>query len=107
MIYYLAGPMSGIQDQNYPAFQSACEQLRYVGFEIVSPHETFHHPTQPDEEGWAVLVRHDAASLLKCQGIILLPGWSKSKGARFELTMALTLGMAIKLFKDGLLFDIS
>lgn len=107
MIYYLAGPMSGIAEQNYPAFQSACEQLRCLGLAIVSPHETVHHPTQPNEQGWRDLLRQDAKTLLQCQGVILLPGWAKSNGARFELYLALTLGLEVKLFKDGLLFDIS
>lgn len=107
MNYYLAGPMSGIEEQNYPAFVSACQQLRYAGFNVLSPHESLPHPTQPDEAGWAELLRHDTRSLLSCGGIILLPGWTKSKGARFEVNIALTLGMEIYLFKEGMLFDIA
>ena len=53
------------------------------------------------------LLRHDAGTLLSCRGIILLPGWTKSKGAKFELHMALTLGMQVLYFKEGVLWDIS
>lgn len=105
--WYLAGPMSGLPEQNYAAFRDACVQLRYLGMNIVSPHETVHHPTQPDSVQWSELLRRDTGSLLLCQGIILLPGWGASRGAVFELNIALTLGMQVHLFKNGMLWDIT
>src|SRR6187397_1673895 len=98
MRYYLAGPMSGLPEQNYPAFTEACTWLRLRGFEIISPHETIPHNHEPNAAEWRSLLRKDTAALLTCQGIILLPGWCKSKGAQFELSIALTLGMPVLLF---------
>lgn len=107
MRWYLAGPMSGIPEQNYPAFRAACSQLRDRGMTVISPHETFHHPTQPNESEWQTLLKHDVNSLLGCQGIILLQGWTRSQGAKFELTIALTLGMQVRFFHCGVLHDLT
>lgn len=99
--------MSGIAEQNYPVFQEACKTLREGGLDIVSPHETVHHPTEPGEKVWRDLLRQDAKTLLDCDGIILLPGWSTSNGARFELYMALTLGLQVRYYQNGTLVDFS
>ena len=106
MKWYLAGPMSGIPESNYPAFRDACVRLRAWGYEIVSPHETWPHSEHADEEAYLELLRHDAETMLTCQGIILLPGWTKSRGARFEFHIALTLDMTI-LFLDGVITAIN
>lgn len=40
MRYYIAGPMSGIPQFNFPLFHAAAAALRAQGFDIVSPAET-------------------------------------------------------------------
>jgi hypothetical protein len=96
--------MSGIPECNYPAFEAASLALRQMGFDVLSPHETL-----VNREGaipWDACLRHDIRTLSTCDGIILLPGWSASKGARLEMFIAKTLGMPIKLFIDGELTDV-
>lgn len=39
MRVYLSGPMSGIADNNFPAFHEHAAQLRAQGFYVVSPAE--------------------------------------------------------------------
>ena len=34
---YVAGPMTGLPDHNYPAFAEAAARLRAVGYEVESP----------------------------------------------------------------------
>lgn len=90
MKLYLAGPMTGIKDLNFPAFHAAAAQLRALGHEVVNPAEVNSDTTM----AWADCMRLDIAELVKCQGIALMPGWGKSKGAKLEQHIAEQLGMA-------------
>lgn len=86
---YLAGPMSGLPDLNFPAFHAAATSLRGFGFDVVNPAELNPEKDKP----WAECMRVDIAQLVTCQGIALLPGWEKSKGARLESQIASDLKM--------------
>jgi hypothetical protein len=97
MHYYLAGPMAGIEDHNFPYFEKAATRLRGQGYDVLSPHEVDHGET-PEERGskpYAEYLKADFRILLACDGIILLPGWMKSRGATAELNLALTVDMSI------------
>jgi hypothetical protein len=86
---YLAGPMTGYPEFNYPAFAEAEARGKSLGLEIHSPHKNFNEvKTLP----YATYIRADMAMLLNCNAIALMPGWEKSRGARFELHVAQLLG---------------
>ncbi len=108
-MWYLSGPMSGIKDHNYPAFTASCILLRDLEWDIVSPQEE--HPFIKDGdstlEEWQERLRLDIKLILDCQGIILLQGWSKSRGAQLECYVALKLGMTIRLLEDRQIRDIT
>ena len=36
---YIAGPMTGLPDFNYPAFNAAAAKLRALGLEVLNPAE--------------------------------------------------------------------
>lgn len=94
--WYLCGPMSGIPEQNYPEFRRCTALLRSHGFNIVSPHETM-----PNPDGgipWEVCLKQDLNTLTRCHGVIVLDGWTRSRGARLEVGTALALGMPILTF---------
>lgn len=86
---YLAGPMSGIPDLNFPAFHKAAASLRASGYEVINPAEINADPNAK----WADAMRQDIAQLVTCDAIALLPGWDKSRGASLEYTIAHALGM--------------
>lgn len=94
MRYYLSGPLSGYDHDNFPAFIAACEVLRAQGLTVVSPHEK----TIEGTADWVTYLRADLALLLDCDAIILLEGWPTSKGARLELDVALGLGLAVYFY---------
>ncbi len=109
MKWYLAGPMSGIKKHNYPAFTAACILLRDQGWDIISPHEShpFMETRDTTTKEWQALLKEDIRILLDCQGIILLRGWSNSKGAQLECYVAVKLGMPVKFLRGDEVVDIT
>ena len=93
MIAYLSGPMTGLPDNGYPAFQAAAERLRGQGVTVISPHEIV--PPGAAPWSWEDHMRADLAALLTCDVIVLLPGWETSRGARLEKTVADALGLVV------------
>lgn len=96
---YVAGPMSGIIDHNFPAFHAAAKLLRSRGFTVINPAE-INADAVDVVRPWDWYMRRDIAELVKCQTIYLLPGWEKSKGATLERHIAERLGMHI-IYAEG------
>lgn len=100
MKIYVAGPMSGYPEHNFPAFQEATRILRGRGYEVISPAELDLNEVSVDHEAlakvpWDWYLRRDIKLLVDCDGVFLLPGWSGSRGAMLERHIALALGMTI------------
>ena len=91
MKIYIAGPMSGIPEYNYPAFKAAAKELHELGFEVVAPlHDN------PDND-WAKWIAKDIRILIDdgIERIYVLPNWLKSRGARLEVFLGLLLGIPV------------
>lgn len=86
---YLAGPMTGIPEFNAPAFHAEAARLRALGYTVENPAEV----KLPDGASWSDYMRADLPLLLKCDTVVLLPGWAHSRGARLEAHLARELGM--------------
>lgn len=104
---YIAGPMSGVPHFNIPLFKLAAEDLRARGYEVVSPAELDSPKMQElalastdgdlksleDSTGetWGDVLARDVKLISDggITGIIFLPGWHKSRGARLEATVGL------------------
>lgn len=91
MRIYVAGPMTGLPDLNFPAFHEAAAQLRAMGYEVVNPAEINIDPSA----GWLECMRADIRELVTCDAVYLLPGWQGSRGARLERQIADGLGLGI------------
>lgn len=94
---YVAGPMTGFPDFNFPAFHAATAQLRAKGHDVINPAEINIDTTTP----WHECMRNDIAQLVTCDSIYLLPGWSNSKGATLEHHIATCLGMDVYFCTTG------
>jgi hypothetical protein len=90
---YIAGPMTGLPDLNFPAFHATAKYLRSKGRKVVNPAEI-----NPDATlMWHECMRKDIAALVtSCDSIYLLPGWECSKGATLEHHIAERLGFRIE-----------
>lgn len=97
MKLYLAGPMTGYDDYNFPAFHNAAAGLRASGHEVVSPAEMDEGipPEEHEALDWSDYLRRDLELLVGCEGVAVLPGWQDSKGASLEVHVANALGMPI------------
>ena len=87
---YLAGPMTGYEDYNRPAFHEAAATLRDYGYHVISPAET---PKPCPNPGWQDWARASLKRMLDANEVILMPGWEQSRGAALEKFVADSLGM--------------
>lgn len=97
-LVYVAGPMTGYPEFNFPAFNAAAHKLRSQGFEVINPAELDAEDLNSDgtaAHAWEYYLRRDLRVLLDCDAIFLLPGWAASKGASLELHIAKHLGMEV------------
>lgn len=98
---YLAGPMSGIDQFNFPAFHSASKDLRKRGFTVISPAEHDESigfdPTKNSLECFDLhdAMRWDINSILSADAVVVLPGWRSSTGVNIETTVARAIGISI------------
>lgn len=114
MKVYLAGPMRGIPEFNFPAFHKFAAELREQGHKVFSPAERDierHGGTDLSkgnangDEAEAVkqhgfslrdALADDTQFICKhAEAIALMPGWSKSKGAIAERALSVALGLEI------------
>lgn len=97
---YLCGPMRGKPRHGFDAFAAARDGLRAKGHGVWCPAErALHEGFDPDTgAGMRPLVdymRRDLDALCGAWGVVVLPGWQDSRGARAELAVAWALGMPV------------
>lgn len=88
---YLSGPMTGMPQHNFPAFNAEAARLRALGYDVVNPVDINPDPGTP----WHDCLRNDLKELLTCDTLALLDGWMISQGAHLELHVAHRVGMRI------------
>lgn len=102
---YIAGPMTGHADLNFPAFHAAAKLYRDRGCYVINPAEINGGADEPAQyaamepkvqfEHWVTCMKKDIAAVLTCEMIVMLPGWRDSKGASLEYTVASALGLTV------------
>jgi len=113
MKIYLAGPMRGVPEFNFPAFHEAANKLRSEGHYVFSPAERDNDKYGTDiskgnatgdesiaakEHGFSLREALEADLSWICthaEAIAMLPGWEKSKGATAEHATAIALGLKV------------
>ena len=86
--WYLSGPMTGLPGNNLELFAAVARSMRDAGIDVVNPGEV----KLAGAPTWLDFMRADLALLLGCDGIVMLPGWQRSRGARIEHDLARGLG---------------
>lgn len=88
--------MTGLPENNYPAFFAAEEALRAVGHDPINPARA------EGREGcttWADYMRASLRDLADAEGLAMLPGYVKSRGATLEFDIACALGIPAMEFR--------
>ena len=87
---YLAGPMSGHAEHNFPEFNRVAALLRAEGYEVFNPAE---NDDGGVERPRSFYMRRDIPALMDCDAIAVLPDWQQSRGACLEMWIAIDLDM--------------
>lgn len=96
---YIAGPMTGLPNFNFEAFDRAAIHLKALGYEPLNPADNGreflakNNNKAPDERQYRQLLSRGREMIRQCSKIYLLKGWEKSYGARDELSYALIIGL--------------
>ena len=93
-IVYISGPMTGLPEQNFPAFNAEAIRLRALGYQVQNPAEN------AACDSWEQYMKHDIGQLVRCDWVLMLPGWQRSRGAQIERRLALEIGLAV-FYADG------
>lgn len=116
MRIYLAGPMRGIPEFNFPAFADATAKLRALGYEVFSPAEKdtddgFESGGLKGDDYELKMADFDLAKALAmdleyicrhAEAVVLLPGWEMSEGTKAEVATAHALGKPVWLLGNVL-----
>lgn len=108
---YIAGPMTGLPDFNYPAFFEAEEMIRALGHTPLNPgrndgktvEDAVKFAGDPDNPAhpWEYYLRRDIPKVVSADGLVMLPGWQNSRGANLEVHIATSLSMPLYILRDG------
>lgn len=116
MKLYIAGPMTGRPNFNFPAFDCAVASLEHTGLECVSPadldeygtrHEAINSPDGAPGSGgagnstWGDFLARDVKVIADVvDGVALMPEWETSKGARLEAFICRHVGKPVFYITD-------
>lgn len=94
---YIAGPMSGMKQNNYPLFNKVEKQLQNAGYSVINPAAFGDRGSH-----YVDLLREDLRQMLNCHGVAVLDNWWESTGARNEVMVAGLLKMPVRTFQEWL-----
>jgi len=100
MKIYIAGPMTGIRDFNFPEFRKMEKWMEGWGIDYISPvdmdsdygliftKEEMATGRMSANKSLDSIIRRDVGAILECTGIVMLKGWEDSRGAMAEWHVA-------------------
>ena len=107
---YVAGPMRGYENYNYPAFDYRAGKLKEMGWTVINPAELDRNEGKPmsdpmafspdtnyeDHEFMRKALRRDMDAICDdCTAIYMMSNWEDSRGAKAEWHLAKALGLDI------------
>lgn len=104
---YLSGPMSGLREENYPAFDAVADRLKAAGFRVVNPAHLGRQMRAKMRETptWDHYMRMSIVGMMVADVVLFLDGWENSKGAKIERELAMRLDMPLYYDFDEVVAD--
>jgi hypothetical protein len=105
MKLYLAGPMRGRPEMNFPAFFSMAAKLEKEGYIVFNPAAKGEEKNVTNEEQFDLAFRRKVFALdteficKEADGIFMLKDWEQSRGAVAEKALADAIGLPV--FYEG------
>lgn len=88
---YIAGPMTGLPELNFPAFFAKEAELNEHKYHVINPARMSKGLPRSRES----YLRADIKALVDCDAIYFLPGWEDSPGACLEYHIAKELKLVV------------
>ncbi len=98
---YLAGPMRGYPEYNFPAFDKYQAYLEEQGMKVISPanlDRKFGFNPKTDAVTPKLIrkmIQRDVEAICNVKTFVLMPGWETSKGVAVEKALAEFLDLPI------------
>jgi hypothetical protein len=93
---YIAGPMRGMENCNYPEFYKAEEDLNRKNiYQVVNPARMDDDSGLGQMSDYKNALKRDIDEIFEVDSMYMLRGWEKSEGARVEHALAVYLGLYI------------
>lgn len=96
---YIAGPMSGYKDFNFPEFDKYAEEWREQGWIVINPADLdrasgFNQEEEITQQHKREFMDRDCNAIIHaCDAVFFMRGWENSKGARVEHALAVFLDL--------------
>lgn len=93
MTVYLSGPVSNVAEYDFDVFDKTAWKLMKLGYTPINPLVIAREMRQSARwygriPGWSDFMREDLPALCGADAVLLLPGWRKSRGAKWERIIA-------------------
>jgi hypothetical protein len=98
MVIYLCVNNSGNFGKTTSAVQKVSKELRHEGHALICPHVDIRHSGKKSELNWDDCIGEHLEILSRCDAVVKVPGWEKSKKAKAEEKYAQKLGIPIYLY---------
>lgn len=114
---YIAGPMRGLPQFNFPAFYKAEAMLDLWGLDALNPARmdikdnkaTFNHNMNRSSGGDVIAENtftiedaftRDFQAIIAADAVMVLPGWKQSQGANREVAFSTSIGKPVYLYDE-------